>query len=483
MRFRWPRCKCCMRLCPCFYCCHPEILMDREAVINQMAKTSPKGRQGVNMQLVEDQLRNDRQRLLKNKQKWRRRWLVCCCCSFIIIVATATVVILVLATSAWTLVNENCDWAARMHFGAVFITSQRRLIVLGGTDNVQNFADVWGSTDSGESWHIMAESPGFSPRHGHALICDQSTGGLFVLGGDASIGQEVASPLNDVWSSTDGREWVRQVASAAWIPRKHFGATVDADGNLYIVGGLTGIHGGGLNDMWRSMDQGRTWHPVSLTSPWSARSQFAFARLPGGTRSGRLLILGGTDGRAQHDVWSSDDHGSTWQLMSFSHVREQMYRKTEERASWNPRFGASAVGDFDGTITLTGGGDEVNAFSKEVWQLESPPSDSIPWYLRKTNDDRLNRARYPEQWSLEATPIWDPRRNHQSFVDDEDVIFILGGEAPTGLKNDIWKMERSIKLQNLIDAYESTATSFSSDDADNTLEEVDDVGGGNGTSV
>merc|ERR1719460_2034529 len=130
--------------------------------------------------------------------------------------------------------------------------------------------------------------------------------------------------------------------------------------------------------MWKSEDTGLTWTPVALAAPWSGRNSFGFARLPGGTREGRLLLLGGSDGRAQHDVWASDDNGENWHLMTFTHVREYVYRDIENRASWSPRYGMGVVADSEGLLTLCGGGGDESgekAFSREVWTIESPPPD------------------------------------------------------------------------------------------------------------
>jgi len=148
----------------------------------------------------------------------------------------------------------------------------------------------------------------------------------------------------------------------------------------------------GRNDMWKSEDRGQSWTPVALASPWTARHSFGFVQMPGGTRQGRLLILGGSDGRIQHDVWASDDTGESWHIMKFTHVHEMVYRDVEDRASWSPRYGMGATADREGMLTICGGGDDGadTAFSREVWQIESPPPNSVPWYLKRTTDDRLN---------------------------------------------------------------------------------------------
>mmetsp|Transcript_60328 Transcript_60328/g.113881 ORF Transcript_60328/g.113881 Transcript_60328/m.113881 type:complete len:599 (+) Transcript_60328:94-1890(+) len=457
--FRFPKCKCCMFLCPCMYCCHPDSTIDRETVIRLMQGTGKNKKTVVNMALVEDQLRQDRERLQDHKRKWRRRWLVFCCCSFWMILSGATATVVVLATNSWSLVTEDCGWEGRIHFGAVF-TPEKRMVIAGGTNLEKNMADVWASEDGGYKWNRMIDIANFGPRHGHVLLHYPNPSHLLVIGGDGgSILGSTAIPLKDVWKSTDGRDWVLVTNKAPWPARKLFGATVDAAGVIYILGGM-GVFGiTGLNDMWKSEDKGLTWSPISLASPWSARYSFSLVRLPGGTRDGRFLILGGTDGRAQHDVWASDDNGQKWNLMDFLHVSEYTYKNIKDVASWSPRYGMGVAADNDGMITVCAGGtdkEDAGAFSNQVWQIDSPPPESVPWYLQKTRDPRLNRPKYPEKWNLKGTPTWSPRRYLQSFVDHEGTVHIVGGEDIEGLKNDLWKMETSIDLKNLQEAYERT---------------------------
>jgi len=469
-RLHCPKCKCCMWACPCMYCCQPDALLDREALIRLMMGTG-KTKKSVNMVLIEEHLREDRERCMNNKRKWRRRWVMCLCCNCCTLVAIATVVVILLATNAWTRVNEDSGWAPRLHFGMVY-TGGGRLVIAGGTNTLENFGDVWSSPDKGENWNRLIDEAAFGARHGHALVADPIKGNLFVIGGDAGsvASNKVTVPRTDVWQSVDGREWALVTASVPWRPRKRFGAIFDAAGILYIAGGIDSMGISGRNDMWKSEDLGKTWTAVALASPWTARHSFGFVRMPGGTREGRLLIMGGSDGRIQHDVWASDDSGESWHIMKFTHVHEMVYKDVEDRASWSPRWGMGAVADTEGILTVCGGGDDSSdkAFSREVWQIESPPPDTVPWYLKRTTDDRLNVDRYPREWQLRSEPAWSARRFLQSFVDEENVVYIVGGqEAPgvAGLKNDIWKKITSLDLNNLMSAYEGARSQAGGEDA------------------
>lgn len=385
----------------------------------------------VNPDFVDNEIREDLERMAKHKAKWRRRWIVSVCCCFIISIALLIAVIVYLAVGPWTLITFEAEWAARMHFGCAFSTQKKRLFIAGGTDRVKNFGDVWESTDRGKTWRRVVDLAAFGRRHGLALLQNEGSGRLYVIAGDRAnpSSEGGTEPMQDVWRSDGGREWILQTAAAPWAPRKFLGACLDGQGSLYIVGGMSGYLG--LNDMWKSSDEGVTWEPVSRASPWSARYSFSLVRT-----ERHMYIVAGQDGRVQHDVWKSDDVGRTWQLMAFTHVREMTFTTHEERASWTPRFGAAGVANKHGLLTLTGGagvgGDsDVN---KEVWTL--PPPESA----QDSN---------PLKWKQESAPPWEERWGHQSYVDEDGVVYVLGGGSASGCYRDVWKMAMSIDANNL----------------------------------
>lgn len=446
-----PKCKCCLYTLPCFFCCHPDQILDRKALVEQ-AKQRSKGH-AINMDLIDEQLQEDRLRRANHKRKWRRRWIIFCCAFFCFASVGAIVAILYLAIGSWTGLNLECDWSPRLHFGVVY-TTDGRVVMAGGRDGSQNLGDVWEGNKDGTDWLLLASDAEFGPRHGHALVYEASQGYLYVIAGDSGgVGFGVEpSPLADVWRSKDGRNWTQQVAEAPWPARKFFGGAADGDGVLYIAGGLSGHGLGGLNDMWKSEDDGVTWTPVLHAAPWSARYSFGFVRLHSGIGAGRFYILGGNDGRRQHDVWVSDDSGETWQLMRFSHYREMRETFEEYRAPWWPRDEIAAVADSDGLVTLLAGrtGEESNVdLSQEVWQMPPPPGGEKAWYEKATTDERLSNLHDPLEWSEKGKPPWFGRHGHAAFVDDERIPYIIGGQDADGPLHDMWKMKTSLDLLNL----------------------------------
>ena len=70
---------------------------------------------------------------------------------------------------------------------------------------------------------------------------------------------------NDVWSSSDGVNWLRHVECAPWEPRQYHDVAV-FDNRMWVMEGWNQRN---RNDVWHSAD-GVTWHEVPNT-PWKPR--------------------------------------------------------------------------------------------------------------------------------------------------------------------------------------------------------------------
>jgi len=157
---------------------------------------------------------------------------------------------------------------------------------------------------------------------------------LWIIAGVAATG-----PLEDVWSSVDGHDWVEVTSAAAFGAREGFGA-VCINGGLIVLGGFSGTSGLLLNDVWQSASfltaQGVSWSQINTAAPWTGRRDFAATVL-----DSKIWLMGGYDGAPQADVWSSADDGSTWQQVSSS-------------AAFGPVVGAGGVA-FASRLWLVGG--------------------------------------------------------------------------------------------------------------------------------
>src|SRR5262249_52979091 len=136
--------------------------------------------------------------------------------------------------------------------------------------------EVWASTN-GKDWEQATASAGWTPRCAAALV--EFKDEMFLLGGTELYyyGDE-KSLKNDVWKSKDGKDWQLVTDSAGWSPRAYHQAAV-LNGKLYVFGGGNydppPLHQA-KNDVWVTED-GKAWSQVTDAAPWSLRLWFSSA--------------------------------------------------------------------------------------------------------------------------------------------------------------------------------------------------------------
>jgi len=198
----------------------------------------------------------------------------------------------------WQLETSHPGWSPRLAAGAVVFNGQ--MWILGGTENyyfgdersLKN--DVWCSSD-GRTWTQVTPAAGWSPRayHQAAVLGDK----IYVLGGGNYVPQYHAK--NDVWSSTDGRNWTQVTGAAPWHPRLWFSAVTYRD-RLWVLGGWSNEPSKNWGDVWYSRD-GRAWHELQTAECWKARhehSAYVF--------QDKLWVAGGHAQPLSNEVWSLD---------------------------------------------------------------------------------------------------------------------------------------------------------------------------------
>ncbi|MGH9307833.1 MAG: hypothetical protein ACRD1U_00570, partial [Vicinamibacterales bacterium] len=207
-------------------------------------------------------------------------------------------------SALWRLVTAEADWGPRDGVGALVFNG--RMWQLGGwnwdTQTHQNTpSEIWSSTD-GADWRF----DGLAPWSNHVCGCVVFNDRMWIIGG-------YGNP--DVWTSSDGLHWTLALARGPFGPR-YKPYVVVHDGRIWLMGGfdLTNFSYTPLNDVWSSTD-GVTWTRVLEHAPWEGRGgihgQVVF--------DGKIWIVGGgqytygsvTTERYFRDVWSSAD-GVTW---------------------------------------------------------------------------------------------------------------------------------------------------------------------------
>ena len=203
--------------------------------------------------------------------------------------------------------EADADWTGREIHQAV--SYKGRMYVLGGqVSGGGKRNDVWSSAD-GETWERdkANDTTGWTARDRHQAVVHN--GRMYVLGGQVVSG---GGGRNDVWSSADGANWSFE-GNADWDAR-YFHQAVSHAGRLYVLGGSdrSGNEGSVKSDVWSSVD-GRSWvrekANTGVSDPgfsWSQR--FRHQSL---SRDGLLYVLGGNANGLKKDVWSSAD-GRSW---------------------------------------------------------------------------------------------------------------------------------------------------------------------------
>lgn len=215
--------------------------------------------------------------------------------------------------------------------------------------------EVWFSRN-GTDWESATTSAPWSPRLAGAAL--EFRDRLWVLGGteDYYFGTD-ASLRNDVWSSSDGREWRLETAEAPWPPRAYHQAVVLGD-RIYLLGGGNYVpEYQARNDVWSSPD-GVEWTLETADAPWAPRLWFSAVAY-----RNRLWVLGGWSKEDDNygDVWHSAD-GRNWERL-------------ETTLSWKARHEHSAL-VFRDRLWILGG--HARPLSSEVWSLELPPDFGDP---------------------------------------------------------------------------------------------------------
>ena len=164
--------------------------------------------------------------------------------------------------------------------------------------------------ESGPDWIKVTADAGWRARDSSGELVFQDK--LWLFGGWFDSFQ---SPPRDVWSSADGKAWALVEQEAPW-KYSDLPMTLTFKGKMWFMGGWTNgrLAGhGATNEVWSSTD-GKQWSLESKAG-WSPRIAAAVVEF-----KGRMWMLGGTENyyfgdktSLKNDVWSSAD-GKTWEI-------------------------------------------------------------------------------------------------------------------------------------------------------------------------
>lgn len=297
---------------------------------------------------------------------------------------------------AWVQASENAPWSARANFATA--VHDNKLWILGGRTGYGEWVrDVWYMED-GETWHAAGEAP-WTARYATASL---SHGGkLWLFGGRVDREFQDDAESNEIWSTTDGSDWVLEREHASWMPRTGHTA-VNFRNKRYLIGGGSKIGHG--KEVWASEDCVRWTN--ALGERWTPRIWHATVE-----HDGYLWVIGGATPTGQpSDIWRSRN-GTSWENVPYE-------------ASWKHLMGAVAV-SFQGRIwvlsTQEPRGGEARVWSSEdgkVWQeAPSPPwigrigqtatvYDDKIWVVGGMTNTRMNTAIYNDVWYTSDGQEW-----------------------------------------------------------------------------
>jgi hypothetical protein len=180
------------------------------------------------------------------------------------------------------------------------IVFNNRFWVLGGYEYKEDendvlHNDVWSSSD-GMVWRREAENAGWEPRQLFNAVVNFN-GKMWIIGGGYTSYYPFIA-YNDVWSSLDGVQWQKELASAPWEKRVWHSATVYKN-RIWLLGGYQSEpESKNLGDVWYSCN-GKDWKKLETEHSWSPRHAMSVY-----VYKDRMWIAGGNPWPLENDVWS-----------------------------------------------------------------------------------------------------------------------------------------------------------------------------------
>ena len=245
----------------------------------------------------------------------------------------------------WNSVTANANWGTRNV--SKFIVFKNKLWVIGGYSD--HDMGIYNS-DDGVNWIKQLDLVPWEKRYESILV--EFKGKLWLMGGIKDTYAPVG--FNDIWSSEDGINWIREIQYASWQERGAIHGSVVLNGALYIIGG--GIIGEQsstnyellteYNDVWKTTD-GINWQRILRNAPWPPRLYHSIVAY-----NGVMYVIAGSVGKGatlSNEVWKSTD-GISWEQVKHSF--------------WSPRHATSVIG-YKGKLWMACG-----FFVNDVWCME-----------------------------------------------------------------------------------------------------------------
>ena len=345
--------------------------------------------------------------------------------------------------------------------GVVYDPVADRLIVHGGRDAAQSYADVWElPLSSASGWReITPEIAGAAARYAHTAVLDSARNRLVVFGGANST-----SVLNDTWAlSLDAHTvWTRLQAGAPAPPPRYDHATAydPVHERILIFGGYGCDNSCFLNDAWSlSLGSDVPWQALSPTTAAPVRAGCSGAY---DVSRNRFCVYGGLNSSrgAVSDVYALPlDPPGDWVRLGPSGVG--VPGRVDASVGAYPAGDRLLVwGSNSSSVTVNQAVISGTGVSWSNWYIPTEPSER--WGATAVVDAKRNRmllyggrgaATLSSTWILELTgaPQWvlptltNPpgRYEHTAILDPiRNRMLMFGGFTGSlgSERNDLWAL-------------------------------------------
>lgn len=314
---------------------------------------------------------------------------------------------------------------------------------------------------------------------------------LWILGGYDSGRLKGDTYLEDVWSSTDGENWILETDNAPWKGRRGHTVNVFNDGSgeaMYLIGGFevdeeTG-HRQYTNDVWKSVD-GVNWEQIKArdysaednsSTSWFPRSNHACIDVIQNDTN-YLYLIGGQMMREKYnpiysmkyfnDVWRSKDaiqwekiecndfgerselaafsdpetgrlyiHGGV-HSMHFDQNNDELHPVLDYYCIWSSNDGL--FWEVDTSFTLSRAGHEMFMFDDFFWIFPGKTTSYKKFHMAWSNLHYTYRKAIDGEWILDSEGSAFSGRHSYARIILNNKVYVMGGETgDNGLNNDVW---------------------------------------------
>lgn len=213
-------------------------------------------------------------------------------------------------TNAWTELSPSGDVpAGRAYHSMVYDEIGAKVILFGGIDGSDNYySDTWSYDPATNTWTDV--SPGGdtpAARDATAMAFDPGTGSIILFGG-----YDDNSEYNDTWGYDPTTNAWYDLSPSGDVPPARDNHSMVYDpitGKMILFGGYDGDNR--FDDTWAYDPLANTWTELSPAGDLPpARSGHKMVYDPG---AGRMILFGGWDGDHElDDTWAYDPAANAW---------------------------------------------------------------------------------------------------------------------------------------------------------------------------